>query len=137
MLEATLLFLLALCAMTDLISRKIPNAAVGTLFVLALYYRCQLAEPQWLLVTTVFFALFFLGYACWQSGWVGGGDVKLLATAGLLVGSNWQHYLLYTALASGVVAIAVLWMARFRCTAVKPTLPLGVAIAASASFFII
>ncbi len=84
------------------------------------------------------------GFALFSAGLLGGGDAKLLAAAGLWFGwPSLLSFLVFTALAGGVLAIAMKvwklveierdvgesgWMKRWL--SFKPDLPYGVAIAA-------
>jgi Flp pilus assembly protein protease CpaA len=68
-------------------------------------------------------------------GWVGAGDVKLMAVAGLVTGAmgGWQlslSILLWVALAGGVQSALWLLAAKLRGRVLPRTVPYGLAIAA-------
>jgi prepilin peptidase CpaA len=70
----------------DLVKRRIPNLltysgiVLGGLFAVTLR-RAEMADP--LLAFLVGFGVF---YVCYLFGWVGAGDVKLMAMAGICTG---------------------------------------------------
>ena len=149
-----LLFVLLMlaAAVSDVRSFRLPNwlvAAVALLFVIAaLAAGMPLKLALWhTLAGTLVLAG---GFVLFSARIIGGGDAKLLAAAALWMGwSKLAMFLLYTALAGGVLAIAILlWeLVRLhveitsgnsdsslirRVTSLKPDLPYGVAIAAGA-----
>lgn len=149
---ALFVFLMSLAAISDLRAYRIPNAlviAVALLFILAAPLAGM--PPQIVLWHLLAGALLFaLGYGLFSAGLIGGGDAKLVAAAALWVGwTALPHFLLYTALAGGALAIGMLvWeFIRMhveltaanpeaslikRITSLKPDLPYGVAIALGA-----
>ena len=59
-----------------------------------------------------------LGVLLFIPGWFGGGDAKLMAAIALWIGSdNLVPYMLYVALAGGLIATASSRRARCRCRA--------------------
>jgi prepilin peptidase CpaA len=149
---ALFVFLMSLAAISDLRFYRIPNKlvlAVAFLFVLAAPAAgMPLQIVLWHLLAGVL--LFALGYGLFSARLIGGGDAKLIAAAALWVGwTALPHFLLYTALAGGALAIGMLiWeLIRMhveltsanpeaslikRITSLKPDLPYGVAIALGA-----
>jgi len=80
LLAATLLIV---AAGFDVLTRLIPNAIPLMLAVLGLGLRLLDGSWPWaLLAAGIVFTLVLL---CWMRGWIGGGDVKLLAACALLV----------------------------------------------------
>jgi prepilin peptidase CpaA len=149
---ALFVFLMSLAAISDLRTYRIPNKlvlAVALLFVLAAPMAGMPMEiVLWHLLAGA--SLFALGYGLFCAGMIGGGDAKLVAAAALWIGwTALPHFLLYTALAGGALAIGMLvWeFIRMhveltannpeaslikRVTSLKPDLPYGVAIALGA-----
>jgi prepilin peptidase CpaA len=92
------------------------------------------------------FALLVLGFGLFAANLVGGGDAKMLAAAGLWIGFELiVPFLIYTTIAGGVLAIAVLAVRKAQSyaqmtgmdafaslAAKKIDLPYGMAIAAGA-----
>lgn len=114
---AAVLILLAAIAIFDFRTRRIPNELVLGLMALALLRMVEVktmaaafTDVKWagvvLLVTFVF----------WTRKWLGGGDVKMLFAASLLVGTSvLPHFLLFTTFAGGVIglfAIGDMWLER-------------------------
>jgi prepilin peptidase CpaA len=102
---------LAACAVavvTDLRLRLIPNAvtiplALAGVGISAMHGFVAGATSLGLIVATL-----VLGTAFFSMGWLGGGDVKLLAAgAGALGFPDALPFLLYTALGGGVLAVGV------------------------------
>lgn len=128
-----LALLLTLSVWQDLVHRRIPNrlllcfAAAGLVLAHA---------PSGIgLVSAVLAALTAAAVMSpmYLSGWVGGGDLKLMGTAGLLVGMPRVSALcLSVAMAGGLLAIYWRWRARQRTLPVPVPhgrLPYAVAIA--------
>lgn len=99
--------LLLLAGASDVATRRVPNWACAALATIGLALqlisgRAQTAVGSALLV-------FLLGALCWRRGWLGGGDVKLLAATALLV-APWRvpSLLLAVALAGAALALAYL-----------------------------
>ena len=67
------------------------------------------------------FGVLAVGMALWAPGWLGGGDVKLLAAGALWMGwPHTLHFLLVTVIAGGLVALGLLLLRQ-----VAPMLPLS------------
>jgi prepilin peptidase CpaA len=105
--------LLAIAALLDLRQRRIPNsvaAAVALLGGVALATTAPGALWQHALVTLL---MLVAGIAIWSRGWLGGGDVKLLAALGLWAGPDHvASLLLATTLAGGFLALGMLFAGR-------------------------
>ena len=109
-LEAALLVLVLVAAIYDLRYRLIPNwlSIAGVLSGIALNVRLlhwagfRQAGLGLALAFAVYFPLFALRA-------MGGGDVKLMAAVGAIVGpSNWFVIFILTALSGGALALALL-----------------------------
>jgi prepilin peptidase CpaA len=93
--------------------------------------------PAWSLWQNlaVFAALLVLGTGAFAAGWMGGGDVKLFAAAGLWFGFfSAISFVTFVLLAGGLVAIGYLMARPFRREADKKSrrVPYGIAIAIGA-----
>jgi prepilin peptidase CpaA len=142
----------AVVAYGDVRTRRIPNelaAAVGALGLA----RISLAGDAGAALCTVVAsaAVFTAAFVLFRRGLVGGGDVKLLTAASLLVGyDQLLGFLFVMGLCGGLVALAILaadkldaWrrsvahpgaspqLREVRGTAGRPSVPYGVAIAAA------
>ncbi len=136
-------------ALRDLTTFTIPNwislALLAAFFPAALVSGAGLTQVGICLGIGV--AALALGVFMFAMGWIGGGDAKLLAAASLWMG--WPQimpFLVYTALAGGVLAMSLIglrsgWVRRYavsgpswvgRLAAVDGPAPYGVAIAAGA-----
>jgi len=100
----------------DAASFRIPNLA--SLVIVALYPLHALASPvpvHWAWALLVAAAVFGVGLALFERGWVGGGDVKFLSAASLWAGSALlMPFLLVTALAGGALAMGAVLLQRVR-----------------------
>ncbi|WP_199200481.1 A24 family peptidase [Alkalicaulis satelles] len=113
--------LMLAAAWTDATRFLIPNWISGALIVLwipaafALGYGWTGAG----LALLTGFAVLAAGLALWAPGWLGGGDVKLLAAGALWFG--WPDavaFLVWSMLAGGVLAVALVLARR-----IAPTIP--------------
>ena len=90
----------------DLRSRRIPNALTATLAVGALLVQAFNGPVAALTSLAVMAALTFVGTLVYARGGIGGGDVKLaIAASGMLGYPLCIPFLLYSALAGGLLAI--------------------------------
>lgn len=133
---------------SDLRTMRIPNHLI--ILLLAGYAAAvplvglNLPEVAWsVTAATIIFALGFIGFSY---GWMGGGDVKLLAVAALWLGAgNVAPFIFYTSIFGAVLTIITLifrvvrlpgawggqeWIARLHHR--DTGIPYGVAIAAAA-----
>jgi len=79
----------AIAAYGDVRARHIPNSLPLAIGALALVQLTPVGDPHpalWTIGAAVM--IFVLGLLQWRLGLLGGGDVKLLAAAALLVGSH-------------------------------------------------
>jgi prepilin peptidase CpaA len=95
----------------DVVLRIIPNRVPFLIAVLGLLLRA--AEGQLLVSLPLAAAVFIVGALCWRQGFLGGGDVKLLAACVLMLppGAS-AAFLLTTALAGGVLAAVYIALGR-------------------------
>jgi prepilin peptidase CpaA len=114
MLDATRsVLLLAACvvlgaaAIQDIALRIIPNGLCASVAALGLMLR--VLDRELLAALLAGTACLLLTMFFWLRGWLGGGDVKLLSAAALLVpGANLAGLLAGVALAGGVLAVIYL-----------------------------
>ena len=143
-LALTLAILLIAAAVEDAVRLRISNLTVGLVLVGAIVAAITAGFDLRLWQNlVVFLALLAVGTPMFAAGKLGGGDVKLLASAGLwfdFAGAVWL--LVAVALAGGVFALLVLVIRSFnwseeirrRVVLLRPGggIPYGVAIAAGA-----
>ena len=139
-------FLLVTAGVSDFLTYRIPNwmtAAIALAFF-PMALATGLPVHQLLLQCGAAALLLAIGFGLFAAGLWGGGDAKLLAAAALWFG--WPalaHFVIYTALAGGVLAAAVgiwsiihidqevrghTWITRWMN--IKPNVPYAVALAA-------
>ena len=113
LVAALLLTLLALAAWFDLRQRRIPNALPAAVAALWLAAAAQGSAESVILGCATGAALLTVGILVWRLGWLGGGDVKLIAALGLWAGpAHLDALLLGTALAGGGLALVSYVAAR-------------------------
>ncbi len=117
---ATVILLFA--ALHDLAFRTIPNWVAA--FIIVIGCTNRVLSGSFLGGIFTFCIIFFGASICWKRGWLGGGDVKLLAACGLLVPPLMAlDLLLKIALAGGGLSIVYLLLHRFVAPPIKPTRP--------------
>ena len=95
--------LLLAAAASDLAARLVPNAVCALLAAAGLALRAGSGTLAGGMLAAA--CVFALAFVCWRRGWMGGGDVKLLAAATLTVPPLLApRLLLAVALAGGVLA---------------------------------
>lgn len=102
------LFLIILIASArDIAKREIPNLLVAAVFTLGL--TVQLAgwsEVSWMECLGGLLLGLALGIPVFAAGGMGGGDVKLIAACGLVLGWRAElSFVLYTAVSGGFIAL--------------------------------
>jgi prepilin peptidase CpaA len=110
LLAAAVLLLVA--AVQDVATRTIPNRLVLSVAAVGMALRILAggAVPSLLAGSAVLAA----GMVCWQRGYLGGGDAKLLVAASLLVpASQVIALVLATAVAGGLLGLVYLFLRRF------------------------
>jgi prepilin peptidase CpaA len=145
-----------MAAVSDFRFYRIPNwlsGAVAMLFIAAAFILAMpLPQIGWHILAGI--TVLIVGFGLFAVNLIGGGDAKLLAAAALWAGwSELPALIVYTALAGGVMAIAVLLWEVIRShteltsgsspsalvkrvISLKPDLPYGVAIAVGACAFL-
>ncbi len=100
---------LAACAVavvTDVRARRIPNFLTAALAVAALALHAFEGWQSLLLAVAIMIGVTLLGFVAFSFGWLGGGDVKLLAAgAAALNAHDIPAFLLYTAIGGGLLAV--------------------------------
>jgi prepilin peptidase CpaA len=143
--------LVIVAALKDVTSFTIPNWISGVLIV-AFFPAAMIAGLPIAalgLHAAVGVAALIAGMAMFAAGWIGGGDAKLFAAAGLWLGAQAiAPFILVTALAGGLLAVVLMnlrsnWARTVipagpgwfqRLLAPKGDAPYGVAIAVGALF---
>lgn len=114
-------FLMLIAAWTDVRSFKIPNYIPGVMIALWIG-AAPFLGLSWIdigLALACGFGVLAVGMALWAPGWIGGGDVKLLAAGALWFGWPDSVAFVLLALASGgVLAVALILLRR-----ISPALP--------------
>lgn len=142
--------LVIIAGVHDLVTMKIPNwisiVLIAVFFPVAL--MVGLPWQDVLMSTGLAFGVLVAGFILFALRVIGGGDAKILAAASLWVGlSGLLYFLLYVALAGGVLSVALLvsrkwysylpvagvpqWLSRLMEP--KGDIPYGVAIATAAA----
>jgi prepilin peptidase CpaA len=107
---AGFLSLLVIAAVEDVRERRIANwLTLGVAALWPLWVVVSPAPVAWLGALALAAAVLAVGFALFARGWLGGGDVKLIAAVSLWAGP--EHMLLFalvTSLAGGVLALATL-----------------------------
>ncbi|MBI3710168.1 MAG: prepilin peptidase [Proteobacteria bacterium] len=117
---ALAVFALALLAAAayDLATFEIPDSlsiAIVAAFLVAAFGRLGLADIGWHLAVGL--AVFAVGAVLFAIGYMGGGDVKLLAASVTWVGwPGLLRYLVFVAAAGGIIAAALLVMRALWAT---------------------
>ncbi len=144
--------LMVSAAVSDAMNYRIPNwltALIALLFpAAALATGMPVEQMLWHLVAGL--VVLCLGFALSAAGMFGGGDAKLMAAAALWLGWPQElRFLVYTALAGGILAIGYLAWSLLqmlieiggraenvplirRLMTLRPNLPYGVALAVGA-----
>jgi prepilin peptidase CpaA len=141
--------LVILAALSDITSFTIPNR-ISALLLLAFFPAAlALGRPLGEIGAdlAVFAVALLAGMGMFAAGWIGGGDAKLLAVAGLWLGlAAMPVFLLVTALAGGALAVLLMnvrspWLQPYlggapawlvRLASPGADVPYGVAIATGA-----
>lgn len=98
----------AAACVTDIRSRRIPNALVAALIASALGLHAAQGWISLIVCIAVFAAVFAAGTLAFSFGIAGGGDVKLAAACAMIFAPpQAAEFLLYTFLCGGILAIAV------------------------------
>lgn len=108
--------LMAFAAASDLFTMTIPNRVsillVAGFFVLALASGMSLEAM--LSHVGAGGLMLVIAFTCFAMGWVGGGDAKLVAAAGLWFGfGHLLHYLLYASVLGGALTLSLLQLRQW------------------------
>lgn len=141
-------FALILAGANDVLTRRIPNTLTIGMVLCFLPLALSSGLTGWELLQHMLAScvLLLLGYGLFSLGFMGGGDAKLMAAAGLWLGAlSSVVFVLFTMLCGGVLAAAIgCWfMARGEIgmrsrtadrmlSRVSPDVPYGFAFAAGA-----
>jgi prepilin peptidase CpaA len=100
-----------MASLHDLVARTIPNWLAGALAVLGFVLRALTGSLLGGVVAGL--VVFVLAAICWRRGWMGGGDVKLLAAAAIAVPPSLVlSFITAVALCGGVLALLYLVAGR-------------------------
>ncbi len=98
----------AIAVATDVATRRIPNLLTAALAVAALALHATMGWSSFILAIGMLAGVTLLGFVAFSCGWLGGGDVKLLAAGAAALGfPDAVPFLIYTAIAGGVLALVV------------------------------
>ena len=115
LVAATFPAMVIVAALRDTTTMTIPNwlCAAGAVAFLPAAFAAGMDFSMTGMSLAVGFCALVLGIAMFAAGWVGGGDAKLFAVCGLWLG--WREmapFILWTAVAGGVLAVSLLWSRR-------------------------
>lgn len=132
-LIALLGLLLLVAAIGDLRTREIPNWLNGAIALLAIPFWWSMGLAVWpdmALQIGVALGVFALFALLFQLGWMGGGDVKMIAALALwLPLGGLLNLLVIMSLAGGVLTLVMLARHRLLKSGAELEIPYGVAIA--------
>ena len=98
----------AVAVATDVTTRRIPNPLNATLALAAIVLAATHGPLAVAAAIATFAAVLLLGFGAFSCGWLGGGDVKLLASGAAVLGfPDAVPFLFYTAVGGGVLALVV------------------------------
>ena len=102
--------LLIIAALHDVAARTIPNWVSLALFVLGVLLRANDGWTSLMYGLALGVVVFAVATFCWKRGWMGGGDVKLLAAAAVFVQpAHVGDMLIAVTLTGGVVGLIYLF----------------------------
>jgi prepilin peptidase CpaA len=107
-LTLVVLLACAIAVVTDVRSRSIPNWLTFGLAFCAIVVQAFSGPSAVLVSVIIYVAVMILGSVVFALGWLGGGDVKLLAAAAAAFG--WPDcvvFLIYTSIGGGILALTV------------------------------
>jgi prepilin peptidase CpaA len=111
--------LLGIASFKDIAARTIPNFV--SLSIAAIGFAFNLIVGNKLNALAASVAVFSAGALIWRFGWLGGGDVKLLAACALLVPpSQVLQLVLFTAVAGGGLACLYIVLSCIARTSGRP-----------------
>jgi prepilin peptidase CpaA len=119
-LLALAVLLLGMASLRDIAVRTIPDLA--PLGLIAIGVAVRLADGSAATALAASTAVFLFGAICWRIGWLGGGDVKLLAACAWLVAPALvPQFILLTAIAGGILACLYLALSAVARVSLAPT----------------
>lgn len=131
--------LLVVAALSDVRTLTIPNrytAAIALLY--PIHVMASVSPVDWKTAVVIAGIVLLVCAGMFAGGIMGGGDAKMLAAAALWAGPDYAlPFIVFTALAGGVVSMAIMVRVRYGWVVGLPdpdtelTVPYGVAIAAS------
>lgn len=96
----------AVAVVTDVAARRIPNVLTAALAIAALALHAREGWLSFVVACAIMIGVLLLGFVTFSFGWLGGGDVKLLAAGAAALGApDTLPFLFYTAIGGGVLAI--------------------------------
>ena len=119
---AGFVLILLAAAASDLIHYRIPNVlvlALGSLFIVSA--SLHFADAAWLDHIAAAALCLAAGFALYQFGQLGAGDVKLLSAVALWTGMGGLVALLLFTSLSGLLVLAMILFARFLVSRAKRT----------------
>jgi prepilin peptidase CpaA len=116
----------AVAVATDVTTRRIPNLLTAALAVAALSLAAVHGPLSFAAALGALAGVLVLGFIAFSFGWLGGGDVKLLAAGAAALGPpDVLPFLIYTAIGGGLLGVAVaLALGRFGSVMQSVTLAL-------------
>jgi prepilin peptidase CpaA len=140
--------LMAFAAASDLLTMTISNR-VSLLLITGFFVLAIITGMSWEAIgwhVLAWMSVLVVAFACFAFGWIGGGDAKVAAAAGLWFGFDFLlDYLLMASALGGVLTLSILslrkwplpsfllsqdWLARLHDQ--KTGIPYGIALAAGA-----
>lgn len=114
-IAALFMAILGLALVTDLHSFRIPNRfCIALVLLYPAHLMTSAAAVDWPGSLLVAGLIFVVGLLPFSAGWMGGGDVKLMAATALWLGPQGVlPFLAVTSLVGGLVAIVMLTRIRF------------------------
>lgn len=98
----------AVAVLTDLRTRRIPNALTAALALAALVLHATQGPLAFAVALATLLGVLLIGFVAFSFGWLGGGDVKLLAAGAAALGlPDAVPFLIYTAIGGGLLALIV------------------------------
>lgn len=142
-LAASMLLIAAFC---DIRRFEIPDSLSIAILVLGIAFGFTQPDFPWLWHGASFLVMFLFGAGLFAMGWMGGGDVKLLAAAAAWTTLKGLPMMLGSILMAGGLLAAILLAARFVARSrglaaeglpgpLRPGAPLPYAIAIAAGLF--
>jgi prepilin peptidase CpaA len=96
----------AVAACTDIATRRIPNVLTALLAIAAFAIHFKEGWASLGITLAILVGVTLLGFIAFSFGWLGGGDVKLLAAGAATLGAgDTLAFLFYTAIGGGVLAV--------------------------------